>query len=107
MRSFEFRIYTLRTPEALAQYAQTIYPRHIRSMGRFGVELRGFWTKRDDPAPRLFALVSYAEGQDPGEVAKRYLRSADFAEDTRGFDTSTTTNVGTTILEPLVGSPLT
>ena len=106
MRTYEMRVYTLRTDDALETYSRTIYPRHLGSMPKFGVELHGFWTKQDDDAPRLFALVSYAEGDDPGEVDKRYMASPELAEDTKGFDMRDITDVESTILVPSAGSPL-
>ena len=72
----------------------------------FGVELHGFWTKRDDEAPRLYMLVSYAEGDDPDEVTERYLKSAELAEDVEGFGPSDITGVETTVLVPAARSPL-
>lgn len=71
MRTFELRIYMLRTFEALIFYSETVYPRHLASMPQFGVEAHGFWTALDGGKPRLFALVSYAVGSDPAEVTKR------------------------------------
>jgi hypothetical protein len=59
MRTFELRVYTLRTKEALDFYTQTIYPRHLNSFPLFGIEAHGFWTAMGDVAPRLFSLVSY------------------------------------------------
>ena len=72
MRTFEMRVYSLRTKEALDFYASTVYPRHLNNFGLFGVEAHGLWTQKDDGAHRIFVLVSYAEGDDPGEVAQRY-----------------------------------
>ena len=54
-------------------------------MPLFGVELHGFWTKKGDDAPRLFALVSYAEGEEPEEVDKRYPARPELAENTKGL----------------------
>ena len=106
MRTFQLRTYTLRSAEALRLYAETIYPRHLRSMPLFGVQLHGFWTKKEDATPRLFALVSYSEGDDPEEVDNRYLKSAELADDTKGFDMDDITSVVTIILVPSTGSPL-
>ena len=75
-------------------------------MPLFGVELHGFWTKPDDQAPRLYVLVSYAEGDAPGEVTARYLRSGELADDVRRFDTADIIDVATTILVPSACSPL-
>jgi hypothetical protein len=72
------RVYSLRTKEALDFYASTVYPRHLDNFGLFGVEAHGLWTQKDDVANRIFVLVSYAEGDDPGEVSILYdnLKSA-------------------------------
>ena len=42
MRTFELRVYTLRTKEALDFYMQTIYPRHLNSFPLFGIVAHGF-----------------------------------------------------------------
>jgi hypothetical protein len=42
MRTFELRVYTLRTKEALDFYMETIYPRHLNSFPLFGIEAHGF-----------------------------------------------------------------
>ena len=78
MRIYEMRVYSLRTKEALDFYASTVYPRHLDNFGLFGVEAHGLWTQKDDVANRIFVLVSYAEGDDPGEVSILYdnLKSA-------------------------------
>ncbi len=33
-------------------------------------------------------LASYAAGEEPGEVVRRYMQSTEFAEDIRNFDVS-------------------
>lgn len=106
MRTFELRTYTLRTPEALKAYSETIYPRHLRSFPRFGVAAHGFWTELAGHDPRLFVLLSYAPGLDPAEVAQRYLQSADLADDVEGFDVANIVHVDSTILAPTEASPL-
>ena len=106
MRTYELRVYSLRTMEALRFYAETIYPRHLCSFPLFGVEAHGFWTKKDDANPRLFVLVSYAEQDDPGEVSRRYLESAELAKDVEGFQMSDIIGVESTILTPSEHSPL-
>jgi len=95
MRTFELRVYKLRTKEALDFYREVVYPRHLNSFPLFGIEVHGF-----------FAIVSYAEGDEPGEVARRYMQSAEFAGDTRNFDVSGIVGVESTILIPSTGSPL-
>jgi hypothetical protein len=106
MRSFELRVYTLRTKEALEFYTDTIYPRHLHSFPLFGIEAHGFWTAKADVAPRLFVLVSYAEGDDPSDVTQRYMQSTEFADDIRNFDIADIVGVETTALTPSASSPL-
>lgn len=106
MRTYEMRVYALRTKEALDFYASTVYPRHLDNFGLFGVEAHGLWTQKDDGAHRIFVLVSYAEGDDPAEVAQRYIQSPEAAEDARGFDVADILSVDSTILIPSESSPL-
>lgn len=106
MRTFELRVYTLRTREALEFYRNTIYPRHLKSFPLFGIEAHGFWTAVADVQPRLFVLASYAAGDEPGEVARRYMQSKEFADDIRDFDASGIVGVESTILTPSTSSPL-
>lgn len=107
MRTYEMRVYALRTKEALDFYASTVYPRHLDNFGLFGVEAHGLWTQKDDVAHRIFVLVSYAEGDDPREVAQRYIRSPQAAADAEGFDVADILSVESTILVPSARSPLT
>ena len=106
MRTYEMRVYSLRTKEALDFYASTVYPRHLENFGLFGVEAHGLWTRKDDVAHRVFVLLSYAEGDDPGEVAQRYIQSPEAANDAKGFDVADILNVKSTILAPSAISPL-
>lgn len=106
MRTYEMRVYSLRTKEALDFYASTVYPRHLDNFELFGVEAHGLWTQKDDVAHRVFVLVSYAEGADPVEVAQRYIQSPEAANDTRGFDRADILSVESTILVPSASSPL-
>jgi len=50
--------------------------------------------------------VSYAEGDDPVEVARRYIASPEAANDARGFDVADILSVESTILIPAANSPL-
>jgi hypothetical protein len=50
MRLFELRVYTLRTKEALDFYMNQVYPRHLNSFPRFGIEAHGIWTVKEDRA---------------------------------------------------------
>ncbi len=105
MRTFELRVYKLRTKDALDFYLNQIYPRYLSSFPLFGIEARGFWTAREDAEPRLFGLASYAAGEEPGEVARRYMQSKEFAEDIRNFDVSDIVGVESTVLVPSSSSP--
>jgi NIPSNAP len=106
MRTFELRVYTLRTQEALDFYRVHIYPRHLSSFPLFGIEAHRFWIAKEDVEPRLFVLASYAAGEEPGEVARRYMQSTAFAEDIKNFDVSDIVGVESTILIPSTSSPL-
>lgn len=106
MRTFEMRVYTLRTRAALDYYCNTVYLRHLDNFDRFGVEAHGLWTRKDDEKHRVFALLSYAEGDDPAEVAQRYIQSPEVANDTQGFDVADILSVESTILTPSSSSPL-
>jgi hypothetical protein len=80
MRTFELRMYKLRTKEALDFYMEQIYPRHLSSFLLFGIEAHGFWTAKEDVEPRFFVLATYAAGEEPGEgrsavYAKHRIRS--------------------------------
>ena len=107
MRTFELRVYTLRTTEALDFYRRVVYPRHLNSFPLFGIQAHGFWISKADAQPRLFALVSFAAGDEPGEVGPRYMQSTKFADDTRDFDGADIVGVESTILIPSTSSPLT
>ena len=100
MRTFELRVYKLRNKEALDFYMNQIYPRHLSSFPLFGIEAHGFWIAKEDVEPRLFVLASYAAGEEPGEVARRYLQSTEFAEDIRDVDVSEIVGVESTTLIP-------
>jgi hypothetical protein len=85
---------------------EKIYPRHLNSFPRFGIEAHGLWTAKADVEPRLFVLVSYAVGEEPGEVARRYMQSTEFADEIRNFNVSDIMGVESTILIPSTNSPL-
>lgn len=106
MRTFELRVYNLRTTEALNFYINQIYTRHLSSFPLFGIEAHGFWTEKEAAEPRLFVLASYAAGDEPGEVAQRYMQSKEFAEDIRNFDVADIIGVESTFLIPSTSSPL-
>ena len=65
MRTFELRVYKLRTKEALDFYEEKIYPRHLKTFPLFGIEAHGFWTAKERVEPRLFVLASYGRAKIP------------------------------------------
>ena len=106
MRTFELRVYKLRTKEALDFYMEQIHPRHLSSFPLFGIEAHGFWTAKEDVEPRFFVLASYAAGEEHDEVVRRYMQSREFAEDIRNFHVSDIIGVESTILIPSTSFPL-
>jgi hypothetical protein len=103
---YQIRIYTLRTAEALQQYATVHWPRHLSSMPSFGVTVHGFWTDHQAGTHRLIALLSFREGTDPATFAAAYLPSSELAADMQGFDVSDIVTVEEMLLDRVVGSPL-
>nr|WP_221380275.1 hypothetical protein [Actinoplanes polyasparticus] len=102
----QIRIYTLRTAEALQQYATVQWPRHITSMPSFGITVQGFWTDHQAGAHRLIALLSFREGVDPAEFITAYAASTELAADMRSFDVSDIVGIEELLLDPVAGSPL-
>ena len=103
---YQIRIYTLRTAEALHQYATVHWPRHIASMPSFGVTVHGFWTEKRAGAHRLIALLSFRDGIDPAAFTAAYVASPELAADMRGFDVSDIVGVEELQLDPVAESPL-
>ena len=83
---FQLRIYTLRSPEALQQYATVHWARHLTTFTTFGVTTHGVWTERSDGANRLVALIRYPPGADPEQLTRHIMTSPEFAADMAGFD---------------------
>lgn len=103
---FQLRIYTLRSTEALQQYATVHWGRHLATFTAFGVTTHGVWTERSGDANRLVALVDYPPGADPDEVTQRIMTSPAFAADMTGFDVEDIVDVETTLLDPTSFSPI-
>ena len=62
---FQLRIYTLRSSEALQQYATVHWARHSATLRIFGVTTHGVWTERSGGANRLVALIRYHPAPTP------------------------------------------
>ena len=103
---FQLRIYTLRSPEALQQYATVHWARHLTTFKTFGVTTEGVWTERSGGANRLIALIAYPPDADPDELTRRIMASPEFAADMAGFDVENIVDVQTTLLDPTSFSPI-
>jgi hypothetical protein len=103
---FQLRIYTLRSPEALQQYATVHWARHLATFASFGVTTHGVWTEYSDPANRLVALIHYPAGVDPEELTRHIMASPEFAADMAGFDIDEIVDVASVLLAPTSFSPI-
>ena len=103
---FQLRIYTLRSPEALQQYATVHWARHLATFTTFGVTTHGVWTERSGGANRLVALIRYSPGADPEQVTRQAMTSPEFAADMAGFDVSEIVDVQSILLDPTSFSPI-
>ena len=103
---FQLRIYTLRSAEALNQYATIHWARHIPTFQGFRVATHGIWTERGGDAHRLVALISYPNGADPTELASEVMDSPEFAADMKGFDPQDIIAVDSVPLDATRSSPI-
>ena len=103
---FQLRIYTLRSPEALQQYATVHWARHLATFTTFGVTTHGVWTERSDGANRLVALIRYPPGADPEQLTRHIMTSPEFAADMAGFDADDIVDVQSVLLDPTSFSPI-
>jgi NIPSNAP len=103
---FQLRIYTLRSPEALQQYAKVHWARHLTTFTTFGVSTHGVWTERSDSANRLVALIGYPPGADPEQLTRQVMTSPQFAADMDGFDPNEIVDVQSALLDPTSFSPI-
>lgn len=103
---FQLRTYTLRSPEALKQYATVHWARHLATFEAFGVTTHGVWTEHHGDAHRLVALIGYPSGADPEKLTRHIMASPEFAADMAGFDVGDIVDVRTTLLEPTPFSPI-
>ncbi|MDT5336723.1 MAG: hypothetical protein QOD90_2228 [Mycobacterium sp.] len=102
----ELRTYTLANAEALRQYTQVFWPRHIDTLRGYGIIVHGVWTDVAFDGFRVLALVGYRSGDDPARLAESYASSADFVTDHADFDVSLIVSTTVRVLEPIPGSPL-
>jgi hypothetical protein len=102
----ELRAYTLAGAEALKRYTTEFWPRHIRSLGKYGITVRGVWVDAGAAGHRVIALVEYPQHADPSAIAEKYRASRDFAADHADFDASLIISTQCTPLEPIAAAPL-
>jgi hypothetical protein len=108
MSQYQLRVYTLRSSDALAAY-EKIWAQHIPGMAKHRITTHGVWTVPADPgseARRLYALVSYRDGDDVQERMRAYLAGPEFRADMEGFDISEIVDVSEALLKPTADSPL-
>ena len=103
---FQLRIYTLRSPEALRQYATVHWARHLETFSSFGITTHGVWTEPSDNINRLVALISYPPGADADQLTQQVMASPQFAADMAGFDIDDVTEVQSLLLDPTSISPI-
>ncbi|QEN15246.1 NIPSNAP family protein [Mycolicibacterium sp. ELW1] len=101
----ELRTYTLADADALDSYVSEFWPRHIRTLRKYGITVHGVWTEPAAEEPRVIALVGYSGG-DPRVLAESYGTSDDFVDDHRGFDASLIIATHIQTLQPIASSPL-
>jgi hypothetical protein len=103
---FQLRIYTLRSPVALQQYAAVHWARHLATFTTFGVTTHGVWTERRGGTNRLVALIRYPLGADPENLTRQIMTSPEFAADMAGFDVNEIVDVQSVLIEPTSLSPI-
>ena len=103
---FQLRMYALRSPEALQQYATVHWARHLPTFETFGVTTHGVWTGRSGSANRLVALIRYPHDADPEQLTRRIMTSPQFAADMAGFDVDEIVDVQSILLDPTSFSPI-
>jgi hypothetical protein len=99
-------MYTLRSPEALRQYATVHWARHLDTFSTFGVTTHGVWTEQDSGTNRLVALIGYPPGVGHEQLTRDIMASPGFAADMAGFDINDILDVQSVLLDPTSFSPI-
>jgi hypothetical protein len=97
----ELRTYTLASSDALHRYTDQFWPRHRRSLDKFGITVHGVWVNTSAGEPQVIALVEYPPGSDPARLADAYRHSRDFIEDHAHFNASLIASARTATLEAI------
>jgi hypothetical protein len=103
---FQLRIYTLRSPEALRQYATVHWARHLETFQTFGITTHGVWTEQSNGANRLVAVIRYPVGADPERLTRHVMASPEFITDMAGFDVGEIVGVQAIPLDATSFSPI-
>ena len=98
----QLRIYTLVDKETAENYFKERWSKHIKSLPKFGIEVKGVWIgSTTETENQLIAVVSFPDNVDINEVNELYMKSPDFIEEMKGFDISSMINVETKIMKSL------
>ncbi|MEN4476345.1 NIPSNAP domain-containing protein [Mycolicibacterium cosmeticum] len=100
----ELRTYSLANEAARRRYTEDFWPRHVRSLAKYGITVHGVWTDTATDGHRVLALIGYRTGEDPHRLADAYRDSTDFVADHADFDVALITSVHTVTLEPVAGT---
>ena len=103
---FELRTYTLASEDALQQYADVHWARHLESLPQFGIRTHRVWREVGGDQPRLLTLVEYEPGADPVTVGAAYMSSEQFRADMSGFDPAGIRGVESVFLTPASSDPV-
>lgn len=97
----QLRIYTLASKEAAQKYANVHWKRHIESLKKYGITTHEVYVEISGQVPkRVFAIVSY-EGTDLRSQNEKYMASADFKADMKGFQMSDIQGVEEILIESI------
>ena len=103
---FQLRIYTLRSADALTDYATIHWARHVPTFAAFGITIHGIWTERDADAHRLIALISFPDSVNPTTLAGELMASPEFEADMAGFDPRDIVAVDSMLLDATQSAPV-
>jgi hypothetical protein len=103
---FQLRIYSLRSPEALWQYAMIHWSRHLATFEIFGITTHGVWTEQSGGANRLVAIIRYPQDADIDGLTRTCMASPEFAADMARFDVDDIVDIQSVLLDPTPFSPI-
>jgi hypothetical protein len=104
MSTYHLRHYFLSSEDAAAAYI-AIWHVHIGSLAALEIATEGFFRVAENPL-EVVALIRFADGMDPEQTIRAYMKSPGFLKDMLGFDMAQIERVEIQTLLPGVGSPL-